>query len=664
MPQGSSHAIGDGCRTLTACLSTRVPKARTDSQDSVRSRCTDCHGPTHAKRHVSFDSAVEFWFPAWFQIQRAHTGQEGSRHSQCPVLNEQRCFFGDQLGRKAKAQPLRLGSTPYGHVAGGQQRLTPAPQLRVQTASQPGASVTGAASSSPQRRPFTSFDEVLGIRDLQGERDWDKRAFVIHAINTARLPGCPEGKFLSHHVAGFPRPHIALTQSRRYDRRNTIVFDCRSVGGEVEAVDIHPHKNLHEAILDLRRYADPQSLARSLIAGQVTCRVNEQDASIYAPVGLDVEVVVFSRADSSRSVYEDGEGSPVAGSVGTTLPFSVRTRPPTPPIPADNTLQQPTSGPAVIRRRWQRSTGLAASVGPRVVSTAADVPDLPWCSIFDPLRQHELAQTVACENAGGLLVFAMAKARHLGDAVDGRVIQFELNSFAKPQVVIFAPVRADFVVLPVEVAPGMACTVVINRDASGLELMLRLEEQCGLPSFHRKLAARGLTHVFVNNERVEDFFARDALLVADTAYLVHAVVMIAHSVADSIEPITPHPQSCNGFFCVHRPGTPPVEVHFPERFSASEVRRALINVGLLDSAGHLLRPEISPAIPGGSAHFVALTRQQTEAETDYMLVDLRRVAHPPLVTHWVTRLCAQADSAHLFEILHEEFHSFLRLQPF
>ena len=54
---------------------------------------------------------------------------------------------------------------------------------------------------------------------------------------------------------------------------------------------------------------------------------------------------------------------------------------------------------------------------------------------------------------------------------------------------------------------------------------------------------------------------------------------------------------------------------------------------------------------------LALSREQTEAESDYLIFDLRRVAHPPLVTFWTSVVIVQADTAHLQEVLHDEFPS-------
>ena len=238
-------------------------------------------------------------------------------------------------------------------------------------------------------------------------------------------------------------------------------------------------------------------------------------------------------------------------------------------------------------------------------------------------------------------------------ARDGRVIQYELAGFETPQVVVHSIVRSDFIVLPVAVAPGSACTVSIEREASAFELMLRLEEeQCSLPRTQRFLLTRGHTSLYVNNEIVTDVFQRDALLLADSAFIAPSPAKRMHSVAETIEPLPAEGCTPHGFCSVHRPGMPPTEVHLPPHLPLSGVRAKLVRHGLLHNAGHLNFPD---TVPGGGPHMLALTREQTEDESDVMIFDLRRVAHPPLVTFWTSVVIVQADTAQLQEFLHEEF---------
>ena len=123
----------------------------------------------------------------------------------------------EQLARaKRTYKPLHLGSASYGQTAGAPQRLTPAPYLGTRNRSvEPLPRQAVTASQTPTHRPFSSFDEVLGNRQLQGQRDWQPRQFVWHAISTANLPGQPVGKLLVHAVRGFPRPQVAITQHRQ-----------------------------------------------------------------------------------------------------------------------------------------------------------------------------------------------------------------------------------------------------------------------------------------------------------------------------------------------------------------------------------------------------------------------------------------------------------------
>ena len=85
--------------------------------------------------------------------------------------------------------------------------------------------------------PFSSFDEVNGARVLNGEPDWSSDRYIAEALHTARLPGTPLARFVRHELIDFPGPQIALTQDHGRSRYRAIIFDFRSLQGEVEVID-------------------------------------------------------------------------------------------------------------------------------------------------------------------------------------------------------------------------------------------------------------------------------------------------------------------------------------------------------------------------------------------------------------------------------------------
>ena len=66
---------------------------------------------------------------------------------------------------------------------------------------------------------------------------------------------------------------------------------------------------------------------------------------------------------------------------------------------------------------------------------------------------------------------------------------------------------------------------------------------------------------------------------------------------------------------------------------------------------------VSPVLVDGGAHFLALSDAEVEAGCSYMIMDLRRVVHPPFVTFWTTRAVTQFSVAHIEDILLAEFPS-------
>ena len=64
-----------------------------------------------------------------------------------------------------------------------------------------------------------------------------------------------------------------------------------------------------------------------------------------------------------------------------------------------------------------------------------------------------------------------------------------------------------------------------------------------------------------------------------------------------------------------------------------------------------------PALVDGGAHVVSLSREQVESCCCHMVMDLRRVVHPPFVTFWTTKTVTQFSVGHLEEILQAEFSS-------
>ena len=222
----------------------------------------------------------------------------------------------------------------------------------------------------------------------------------------------------------------------------------------------------------------------------------------------------------------------------------------------------------------------------------------------------EIVYTSACEAPFRLLDWALTRAQHLGTRPDGRVLNHVFDSFPDPQICIHPPLRADFVTLPVEVSPGVVCTVTAPRDFSAIQLMIQLEQDCSVTRMQRLLLTHGKIKLKVNGIAIDDVFQKDALILADTAVVTPHYVLLGHGVAPDAELIAPHWRNAVGPFVVHRPSVAPIEVDLPASLSPSGVRHSLIAAGLIDNAASLHTPYVCPVIPGIGLHLLALDRAQ------------------------------------------------------
>ena len=427
-----------------------------------------------------------------------------------------------------------------------------------------------------------------------------------------------------------------------------VVVDCRFVGAEVYTLELLPEASLSSVLDGITGLQTSYSLRGAVNDGVVGVTVNSLDIPVTGSLPPDADVITLKEGSGG---HRSASHSP--RSVDTTLPFEVvlSRRPSTPPVPV---------APAVVANRWKRrdatSTAKLAADTAHTRATLED-PNARRCTIFDPLRQVEVAYSPVCGEPFRFLNWALSRAQHLGSRPDGRVLIHEFDSFPGPQICIHPPIRGDFVALPVEVSPGIVCTIVAPRDFSALQLMIQLEQDCSVTRMQRLLLTHGRIKLKVNGMPIDDPFQRDALIVADSASVTPHYVLLEHGVAPDAELLTPHWRNAVGPMVVHRPQRAPLELHLPASLSPSGVRNSLISIGVIDNAGSIHMPHVCPVIPGVGLHLLAVDRLSVETETTFCIVDLRRAVHPPIVPFWVTPVACQADFDYMVELLHDEFPS-------
>ena len=551
-----------------------------------------------------------------------------------------------QFGVKSRGRNLVIpvGRAPHALAHSG-RRATAAPQLSEASAFEAKPAAFADAGQATHV-PFTSFDAVNGAKSLMGLTSWRETDFILRAIEASGLPGAPSGRVLRHPVKDFACPQVALLRGGFPPGRRAIIVDSRFIGGDVFVLEVIARTLAIEVVQTLSARQSLGALLDALRAETIGISVNGLSTALNDPLLPDTDVLEFheGRGTTPAALHE-------AASAATTEPFEVvlHNRPSTPPVP---------SGSVVLARRWKRegSTSVAEQAAEaNKVRTRFQVRGIRRCTVFDPLRQVETVHTATCDEPFALLSWAISRARHLGARPDGRVINHVLDSFPEPQVCIHPPLRADFIALPVEVSPGIVCTVVASREASALALMTQLERDCSVTRMQRLLLTRGAIRMVINGISVDDIHEPNALIVADTARITPHYVLLEHGVVPEVETLTPHWRNAVGPFVLHRPGQAPVEVQLPEHLSPSEVRRALIAMGFLDNAGSIHTPYVSPAVPGIGAHLLLLNRQQVESETTFAVHDIRRAVHPPFVPFWTSPVAHQAHLDFMAEMLHDAF---------
>ena len=334
---------------------------------------------------------------------------------------------------------LRIGATPYALSQGAPARSTAAPCLGPGPCAQ--VSAASSTANSVTHRPFSVFDEVFGHRLMTGQPHWQRRDFVIHAITHSRLMGNPIGRYMEHHVAGHPSPHVSLTQHRHHDRRNAVVFDFRPLQGAVEVFDVIQGGTIAWAAAKARSL-DSTQLLNSLRAGSISCSLNGASAVLH----LDAELVVCTASGASGDLSLSLPSLPAAQATLACSAASSSYRPPTPPIP-DDAKGSPCSEASLNAtapvyaeeerslqtiRRWGKAARAASTLSARVSLANPNAR----CTSFDPVRHVVPTQSAACNDDDSFLQFALEQAVYLGSAKEGRILQFTLPGFPTPQVCI------------------------------------------------------------------------------------------------------------------------------------------------------------------------------------------------------------------------------------
>ena len=621
---------------------------------SSASRCiTWQHIPMRKRTHrVRFSFEVAFWFPAASQLSLTCPPPQGTA---CPHQPERQPPNFLVVGRrKPKAS---LCGPAHSHVPDDDTSSPEAAGYRLGGTALRNAAFTQVASCSsgpaePALMPYSSFDSVAEHRILQGQQDWPEWRYVIHAIKESVFPGNPLGRFMHHNVAGFPTPQVMITPARRFEAVGSVVFDLRGLALGIEVVDITPGVSIAAALPGVRKLPSFPAVLNALRSRTLRCTVNDEPATAESVLAAEAEVIVFSgslgvRASRSEPSRPLAVAPPTGPSdVSDVSQAQVRhQRPPTPPIPAR---------PTPIVRRWGQARHVTAAMETAIRRQEEADDSVPFCTVFDPLRQFQLSQTSTCRHPSAFLAYAMSKASHLGDCLDGRILTHPLPGVPTPQACVHSIVHNDYLVLPVALGDGSFCTLSVHRRFSIFQLFEQMELRCGIPRSYRFLLQRGWLTCLINNAAVRDVMAADALLFADSARLERTPALLARESPARLEDAVPRITTDTQSVFIHRPGFAPVSISAtPLPFAAVEAHCVAHHLLLNDGTLKTTCP--TAAQVGQDQHLLALTFRQNQAPLDWMIVDLQHVAHPPLAQFWTAPLQLPFTVAGFADLLAGEF---------
>ena len=502
---------------------------------------------------VRFSHEVAFWFPSPTQLQLAQSSPPGADTGIQLQLPGKLV-----LGRRKPKAPTVVTVPPQ---QGSDALPFETAGYRLQDNALRNAAFTQVASCSSDpsgfcSSPFSSFDSVSGHRVLQGQSDWPDWRFVIHAIKESVFPGNPLGRFMHHNVVGFPTPQVMITPARRFEAVGSVVFDLRGLSLGIEVVDITPGVSIAAVLPSVKRFPSFPAVLSALRKHTLRCTVNDKPATAETTLAAEAEVIIISGSiDASATLDDDPRPGPLtaaSASSSASVSFSERPqRPPTPPIPAR---------PVQVIRRWGQARRVTSAMETAMRRQDEADDSAPICTIFDPLRQFQFSQTPTCHRPSAFLAFAMSKATHLGDCLDGRILSYPLPGVPTPQACVHSIVHAGYIVIPVALGDGSFCTLSIHKSSSVVQLFEQLESRCGVPRSYRFLLQRGWIVCFINHRAVSDVTAADALMFADSAHLMRTPTLVARESPARLEDaVSLRPLDSQSVF-VHRPGAVPIPI--------------------------------------------------------------------------------------------------------
>ena len=196
------------------------------------------------------------------------------------------------------------------------------------------AACVGSAlpDDTPQTKvPYSAFDSVVEHRALLADPDWEEWRFVIEAIKSSVFPGNPLGRFMRHHVTGYPTPQVMITPAKRFEVRGSVVFDLRRLECGIEVVDISPGTSIAAVLSRLRKITSFPAFLNAMRSRLLHCTVNDEPATAETILQAEAEVIVFTGSLGSRT--DRDAHRPISSAAEPASSSTKPHRPPTPPIP-------------------------------------------------------------------------------------------------------------------------------------------------------------------------------------------------------------------------------------------------------------------------------------------------------------------------------------------
>ena len=286
-----------------------------------------------------------------------------------------------------------------------------------------------------------------------------------------------------------------------------------------------------------------------------------------------------------------------------------------------------------------------------VLSTAHD-ERWQYFAVFDVIQHVRVHRARPEATITGIVTEAIRSAQHLPSPISFRLLQHTVPGLPQVQLVLWSEPNPGFRVMPViGTASHAVCTVNVPVDCPPFELASQVSLSCGVLDRLRYQVADGSQAVLVDGQPTAPFVPGQLAGgdYCDVSSPLGGTVLWNGEAADLIVPMLLTQERFaqqTTAIAVHRLQAPMAVVEVPAHHGPQQVLIRVLGALGLPGTGRMSCTAISPVEHVCRLHVVVHPGSQRPMQLIPCLVDLRRVAYPP-VANWAVVLlpptCTRAD---------------------